>query len=102
MEQVLKTALVWPAPYGVSSVTPPSPTKERKGVILSGFKKLRVELLNGGIREVPTDSKTKFFLASPNGNKQGAYSLHQLIEKDGAVQTFVNNLYYVKSIRGIQ
>jgi len=101
-EKTLRTVLLWPTPYGVSSITGPTSTKERNGVILSGFSKLRVELLNGNIKEIPIDGKSEFFLANPEGNKEGAYSLHQLIENNGSVQTFVNNLYYIKSIRRIQ
>lgn len=96
----LTTKLPWPVPYGISSI---GTTEERlrTGSVLR-FQKLKVELLNGNEKEVIADSKSTFFLANPIGNKTGAYSLHQLIEKNGEVQTFVNNLYYVKSVKVIQ
>lgn len=99
-KKTLTTKLPWPAPYGISSVGM-SEVNRRDGSILK-FKKLKVELLNGNEKEVITDDKSTFFLAHPTGNKSGAYSLHQLIESKGEVQSFVNNLYYVKSVKVIQ
>ena len=96
----LSTKLPWPAPYGISSIGL-TDIKSRQGSVIN-FKKLRVELLNGNEKEVIDDGKSTFFLASPVSNKSGGYSLHQLIENDGEVQTFVNNLYYVKSVEVVQ
>jgi hypothetical protein len=99
-KKALTTNLPWPVPYGISSIGTIE-EKLRTGSILR-FQKLKVELLNGNEKELITDSKSTFFLANPISNKTGAYSLHQLIEKEGEVQTFVNNLYYVKSVKVIQ
>ena len=84
--------LPWPKPYGISLT---KDSTERSGVILPAFKKIQVELMNGNSKEIDYDGKSKFFLTQEN-------SLHQLIEDNGQVRTFLSNLYYVKSIKVVQ
>lgn len=88
----LHSSLPWPKPYGISLT---EATKKKSGVILPTFKRLQVELLNGNSKEIEHDGKSKFFLTKEN-------SLHQLIENKGQVQTFLSNLYYVKSIKVVR
>jgi len=101
-EQTFKTELPWPTPYGISSKSQHGITKERSGSLLGNFKKISVELLNGHRQEILPDGKSKYLFARPINNKAGAYSLHQLIEKDGKIETIVSNLYYIKSLEVIQ
>ena len=68
----------------------------------SNFKKISLTLLNGAEKTIANDGKTKFFVADLVSNKMGAFSLHQLIEKNGKIETFLNNYYYVKSLRVIE
>lgn len=96
--KTLKTKLPWPAPYGISSKGDLLLVKERKGVFLSGFKKLHLKLLNGTAQDIAFSDKVKYFLAEPIGNKEGAYSLHQVVENGGFVETFAANTYYIKSL----
>lgn len=98
---ILKSQLPWPVPYGISSKGQLKETNARSGRLLE-FNKLKVDLLNGVTVEVSSDSKTKYFLTDPVGNKSGAYGLHQVLEKDGKVQTIVSNLYYVKRVEAIE
>lgn len=88
----LHSSLPWPKPYGISLS---ESSLMKSGVILPTFKKLQVELLNGNSKEVEYDGRSKFFLTKEN-------NLHQLIEDKGQVQTFLSNLYYVKSIKVVQ
>lgn len=88
-KKILHSMLPWPKPYGISLA---KDSKTRSGVILPAFKKIQVELLNGNSKELEYDGKSKFFLTQEN-------TLHQLIEEENQVQTFLSNLYYVKSIR---
>lgn len=88
----LHSTLPWPKPYGI---TLSESTKQKSGVVLPTFQRLQVELLNGNSKEIEYDGKSKFFLTKDN-------SLHQLIEDKGQVQTFLNNLYYVKSIKVVR
>jgi hypothetical protein len=99
-KKTLITKLPWPVPYGISSLGMKE-IKSRDGIFLQ-FKKLRVELLNGNEKEIVADQNSSYFLANPISNKSGAYSLHQLIESNGDVQTFLSNLYYIKSVKVIQ
>lgn len=98
----LTTPLPWPVPYGISSKGESPTTRERNGLILPSFEKIRVELLNGSIQEIISDKNLKFFLSNPINNKSGAYSLHVLVEENSVVKTFISNLYYVKSIEVIK
>lgn len=100
-QMTLKSQLPWPAPYGISSKGQAKEIYSRKGRLLE-FNKLKVELLNGVTMEVASDDKTKYFLTDSLGNKSGAYGLHQVLEKDGKVQTMVSNLYYVKKLEAIK
>ena len=88
----LRSSLPWPKPYGISLT---KDTTKKSGVILPAFKKIQVELLNGNSKEIEHDGRSKFFLTKEN-------NLHQLIEDKGQVQTFLSNLYYVKSIKVVQ
>lgn len=88
----LHSSLPWPKPYGI---TLSESTNQKSGVLLPTFKKIQVELLNGNSKEIEYDEKSKFFLTKDN-------NLHQLIEDNGKVQTFLSNLYYVKSIKVVQ
>lgn len=96
-----QTIVPWPVPYGISSRGSVSSPKLRNGVVLSGFNKLKVELLNGSRHDIVNDGKTKYFLADPISNKAGGYGLHQLVEQDGKIETIVSNLYYVKSLQAV-
>jgi hypothetical protein len=87
-------------PYGISSRGTAQEVKVRSGSLLN-FKKIKVEFLNGNSQEIIADEKSKYFLANPIGNKLGAYGLHQVIEKDGKVQTIVSNLYYIKGLEAL-
>jgi hypothetical protein len=96
----LESQLPWPVPYGISSRGIAQEVKVRTGSLLN-FKKIKVEFLNGNSQEIIADEKSKYFLTNPIGNKLGAYGLHQVIEKDGKVQTIVSNLYYIKRLEAL-
>jgi len=98
----LTSEFPWPVPYGISSVEQVQSPSERYGRVLSNFKKISLTLLNGAEKTIANDGKTKFFVADLVSNKMGAFSLHQLIEKNGKIETFLNNYYYVKSLRVIE
>ena len=101
LNKTLSSKLPWPSPYGISSIEK-TEAKSRKGIVLDNFKKLKVKFLNGNEKEIIADAKTKFFLAEPTNNKNGAYGLHQMIVDKDEVQTFVSNLYYVKDIEVVR
>ena len=97
----LESSLPWPAPYGISSRGLVKEVNSRTGRLLE-FSKIKVELLNGTTVEVSRYNKTKYFLTDSIGNKSGAFGLHQVLERDGKIQTMVSNLYYVKNVEAIK
>lgn len=94
----LKSSLPWPVPYGITSRGELKSFQEREGYWIDNRKELLVHLLNGHLKTIPADNKTKVFLAKSIGSKEGSYSIHQIIEDKGSVHNFVANIFYVKSV----
>jgi len=97
-KNTLKSELPWPRPYGISSVGDRPILKERKGILIPSYKNARIELLNGNKLEIDGQAGTKLFLADTTSNQNGGHVLHQVIEKDGQINTILANHYFLKSL----
>ncbi len=98
----LKSEFPWPSPYGRSSLGESQASPKRKWTKISAFKKVNVETLNGNKFEINPIAGTQLVLGNSGSNPAGAYSLHQLIEKNGSVGNFVDNIYFIKSLEVIR
>ena len=92
----LKSEFPWPVPYGIST-SKIQAQYEREGVLLNKPKKVNIFHLNGNAQTLDVENKNVFLTKAPT-SKEGAHTLHIIDLKDGKIEKFHLNLYYLRSV----